>query len=55
MSLNELSGKVGVANENWFRLKNGRMSAARFSTPEAICDALDCRPGDILEFVREEK
>ena len=54
MSLNELSEKVGVANVNLSKLKNGRVSAIRFSTLEAICDVLDCQPGDILEFEREE-
>ena len=53
MSLNELSAKVGVANVNLSKLKNGRVSAIRFSTLEAICDVLDCQPGDILEFQRE--
>lgn len=55
MSLNELSEKVGVANVNLSKLKNGHVSAIRFSTLEAICDVLDCQPGDILEFQREEK
>ena len=50
MSLNELSEKVGVANVNLSKLKNGRVSAIRFSTLEAICGALDCQPGDILEY-----
>ena len=54
MSLNVLSEKVGVANVNLSKLKNGHVSAIRFSTMEAICDVLDCQPGDILEFVREE-
>jgi putative transcriptional regulator len=54
MSLNELSAKVGVANVNLSKLKNGRVSAIRFSTLEAICDVLDCQPGDILEFSRDE-
>ena len=53
MSLNELSEKVGVANVNLSKLKNGHVSAIRFSTLEAICDVLDCQPGDILEFQRE--
>lgn len=53
ISLNELSEKVGVANVNLSKLKNGRVSAIRFSTLEAICDVLDCQPGDILEFKRE--
>jgi putative transcriptional regulator len=54
ISLNELSEKVGVANVNLSKLKNGHVSAIRFSTLEAICDVLDCQPGDILEFKREE-
>jgi putative transcriptional regulator len=53
ISLNELSEKVGVANVNLSKLKNGRVSAIRFSTLEAICDVLDCQPGDILEFQRD--
>ncbi len=52
MSLNELSEKVGVANVNLSKLKNGHVSAIRFSTLEAICDALDCQPGDILKYQR---
>jgi len=55
MSLNELSERVGVANVNLSKLKNGHVSAIRFSTLEAICDALDCQPGDILEYRREEE
>ena len=54
MSLNELSEKVGVANVNLSKLKNGHVSAIRFSTLEAICNVLDCQPGDILEYKREE-
>lgn len=54
MSLNELSERVGVANVNLSKLKNGHVSAIRFSTLEAICDVLDCQPGDILEFREEE-
>ena len=53
ISLNELSEKVGVANVILSKLKNGHVSAIRFSTLEAICDVLDCQPGDILEFQRE--
>lgn len=53
ISLNELSEKVGVANVNLSKLKNGRVNAIRFSTLEAICDVLDCQPGDILEYKRE--
>ena len=55
ISLNELSEKVGVANVNLSKLKNGRVNAIRFSTLEAICDVLDCQPGDILEYKREKK
>ena len=54
MSLNELSEKVGVANVNLSKLKNGHVSAIRFSTLEAICEALSCQPGDILEYKSEE-
>ena len=39
---------------NLSKLKNGRVSAIRFSTLEAICEALDCQPGDILEYAKEE-
>lgn len=53
MSLNELSEKVGVSNVNLSKLKTGKASAIRFSTLEAICKALNCQPGDILEFVKE--
>lgn len=55
ISLNELSAKVGIANVNLSKIKTGKVSAIRFSTLEAICDVLDCQPGDILEFKREEK
>ena len=54
MSLNELSEKVGVANVNLSKLKNGHVSAIRFSTLEAICDVLGCQPGDILEYRRDD-
>ena len=53
MSLNELSEKVGVSNVNLSKLKNNKVTAIRFSTLEAICDVLDCQPGDILEFQRK--
>ena len=55
MSLNELSERVGVANVNLSKLKNGHVSAIRFSTLEAICDVLDCQPGDIMEYERPQK
>ena len=55
LSLNELSEKVGVANVNLSKMKNGKISAIRFSTLEAICDVLDCQPGDILEYQKEDE
>lgn len=55
MSLKELSERVGVANVNLSKIKTGKISAIRFSTLNAICDVLDCQPGDILEFQRDEK
>lgn len=50
MSLNELAEKVGISNVNLSKLKNNRVTAIRFSTLAAICDALECQPGDILEY-----
>ena len=50
ISLNELSERVGVSNVNLSKLKTGKVSAIRFSTLNAICRALSCQPGDILEF-----
>lgn len=50
MSLNELSSKVDITLSNLSILKTGKAKAVRFSTLEAICKALDCQPGDILEF-----
>ena len=54
MSLNELSDKVGLTLANLSILKTGKAKAIRFSTLEAICSALDCQPGDILEYTAEE-
>ena len=54
MSLNELSARVGISNVNLSNLKTGKVKAIRFSTLNAICDVLDCQPGDILEYQREE-
>jgi putative transcriptional regulator len=54
ISLNDLADKVGIANVNLSKIKTGKVSAIRFSTLEAICDALDCQPGDILEYKREK-
>ena len=53
ISLNDLSEKIGIANVNLSKIKTGKVSAIRFSTLEAICDILDCQPGDILEYRRE--
>jgi putative transcriptional regulator len=54
MSLNELSEKVALTLANLSILKTGKAKAIRFSTLEAICSALDCQPGDILEYTAEE-
>ena len=51
MSLNELSRRVDITLANLSILKNNKAKAVRFTTLEAICRALDCQPGDILEFV----
>lgn len=53
MSLNELSEKVDITLSNLSILKTGKAKAVRFSTLEAICKALDCQPGDILEYVED--
>lgn len=50
MSVTELTEKVGITMANLSILKNGKARAIRFSTLEAICKALDCQPGDILEY-----
>ena len=55
MSLNELASKVDLTLANLSILKNNKAKAVRFSTLEAICKALDCQPGDILEFVEGEE
>jgi len=55
MKLGELSEIVGVTNANLSVLKTGKAKAIRFSTLEAICQALDCQPGDILEFVNDDE
>lgn len=54
MSLNELSEKVEITLSNLSNLKTGKAKAIRFTTLEAICDALECQPGDILEHVSED-
>jgi putative transcriptional regulator len=50
MSVTQLTEKVGITMANLSILKNGKARAIRFSTLEAICKALDCQPGDILEY-----
>ena len=54
ISLKELSEKVGITHVNLSKLKTGKISAIRFSTLEAICEALNCQPGDILEYEKTQ-
>lgn len=53
MSLNELANRVDITLANLSILKNGHAKAIRFSTLEALCKALDCQPGDLLDFEHE--
>lgn len=55
ISLNELSQKVDLTLSNLSILKTGKAKAIRFSTLESICKALDCQPGDLLEYDNSEK
>ncbi len=55
MSLTELSERIGITMANLSILKKGKARAIRFSTLEAICEVLECQPGDILSFVKDEK
>jgi putative transcriptional regulator len=55
LSLNELSERVDLTLSNLSILKTGKAKAIRFSTLDAICKALDCQPGDILEYVYDEQ
>ncbi|WP_127534656.1 helix-turn-helix domain-containing protein [Paenibacillus kobensis] len=55
MSVTELADRVGITMANMSILKNGKAKAIRFATLEAICKALDCQPGDILEYREEEE
>jgi putative transcriptional regulator len=55
MSLTELSERVGITMANLSILKKGKAKAIRFSTMEAICEILECQPGDILEFIPDEE
>ena len=53
ISLGELAEKVGITQANLSILKTGKAKAIRFGTLEAICEALDCQPSDVLEYVKE--
>lgn len=55
MQISLYNSAVGIANVNLSKIKTGKISAIRFSTLEAICDVLDCQPGDILEYKRDAK
>lgn len=55
MRSNELAREVGITEQNLSVLKTGKAKAVRFSTLEAICNVLNCQPGDILEFHQEEE
>lgn len=55
MSVTELTEKVGITMANLSILKNGKAKAIRFSTLEKICEALECQPGDILEYTKDEE
>ena len=55
MRSNELAERIGMTTANLSILKTGKAKAIRFSTLEAICEILDCQPGDILEFVQDEE
>ena len=54
MSLNELSKTVNISLANLSKLKTGKVKAVRFSTLSVVCAALDCQPGDLLEYSKEE-
>ena len=54
MGLTELAGKVGITLANLSILKNNKAKAIRLETLDAICQALDCQPGDILEYLEDE-
>lgn len=55
MRSNELAERIGMTTANLSILKTGKAKAIRFSTLEAICEILECQPGDIMEFVSENK
>ena len=55
ISLNELAERVGISNVNLSKIKNNKVTAIRFSTLAAICEALDCDAGDILEYQSDKR
>lgn len=55
ISSKELAKRVGISQVNMSRIKTGKVSAIRFSTLDAICRALDCQPGDVLEYIPDDE
>lgn len=55
ISSKELAGRVGISQVNMSRIKTGKVSAIRFSTLDVICRALDCQPGDVLEYMPDDE
>lgn len=55
ISSKELAGRMGISQVNMSRIKTGKVSAIRFSTLDAICRALDCQPGDVLEYMPDDE
>lgn len=55
VSSKELAQRVGISPVNLSRIKTGKITAMRFSTLDALCRALDCQPGDLLEFVPDDE
>ena len=55
ISSKELAGRVGISQVNMSRIQTGKVSAIRFSTLDAICRALDCQPGDVLEYMPDDE
>jgi Predicted transcriptional regulator len=53
ISLNDLADRIGITNVNLSKMKTNKISAVRFSTLAAICEELDCQPGDILKYEKE--
>ena len=53
ISLNELAEKIGITNANLSKIKNNHITAMRFSTLIALCEALDCQVGDLIEYVKK--